>query len=320
MYGDVARSETYKRRLLDFLRRTYTLDADSLAPAKRGYYGETWRVGTPDGPYFLKVMAAEANKPGYIRSFALLERLRAHGVDFVSRPIAAQDGRLYAVFDGAIVGLFAWIDGENRQDEQTKPEEYRMMARVYAVPAAGLDLPADDLSTARADVFYAQWTRLKADAPDTASLSVLASLDERAALIGLRASRLAYFAAKCGGDLSGRFISHGDAGGNVLVTADGYRLVDWDDARIAPPERDAWFCLHWPWAMDAFDRALREGGIGYALRPERLAYYGYHYFLNYLTFSMDAFLDLRTDAAARAVEDYFSCWIEEELAFADRMA
>jgi len=68
----------------------------------------------------------------------------------------------------------------------------------------------------------------------------------------------------------------------VIVSEGKYHIVDWDDPRLAPPERDAWFCMHWNWATAAFNKALRENGIEYALRIERMAYYCYQYFFFYL--------------------------------------
>jgi len=36
-------------------------------------------------------------------------------------------------------------------------------------------------------------------------------------------------------------LTHGEPHpGNTMLTADGWRLIDWDTALIAPPERDLW--------------------------------------------------------------------------------
>ena len=36
-------------------------------------------------------------------------------------------------------------------------------------------------------------------------------------------------------------LTHGEPHpGNTMRTEDGWRLIDWDTARIAPPERDLW--------------------------------------------------------------------------------
>ena len=97
--------------------------------------------------------------------------------------------------------------------------------------------------------------------------------------------------------------------------------MDWDDPRLAPPERDAWFCLHWDWAMEAFNAALRANGIGYAVRPERLAYYCYHSYFFYLTEYMRTYFDIGDPDGeiAAALSDYFDCWIENEIRYAEKL-
>lgn len=60
-------------------------------------------------------------------------------------------------------------------------------------------------------------------------------------------------------------------------------MVDWDDALLAPPERDAWVMGFCDWARCLFQKSLRQQGIVYTLRPERLAYYGYYMFFFWLT-------------------------------------
>ena len=46
--------------------------------------------------------------------------------------------------------------------------------------------------------------------------------------------------------------------------------MDWDDPVLAPPERDAWFCMDRAWAMETFAQALR-GGARLHPQPDRLA-------------------------------------------------
>ena len=52
----------YKTELAAFIEREYGLAATSIVPAKRGYYGETWRMDTADGRYFLKLDNSAASE------------------------------------------------------------------------------------------------------------------------------------------------------------------------------------------------------------------------------------------------------------------
>ena len=306
MYSNVERSDEYKSRLLDFIRKKYGIGAFCITPAKRGFYGETWRLDASDASYFLKLVYPAAHRPVYKRSFQLIQHLCDHGISFISRIVKAVDGSLYTWFDGAILGVFDWIYGENIQNEKTKVQEYRMLAKVYSISPSSISIPREDFSGNSADRFYRLW-----DALHDRQLRSL--FEKNRAKIEHRAARLKRFSNLCRGDTADFFITHGDAGGNVIENGDRYFIVDWDDSIVAPIERDAWFCMAWEWAMTAWGDALRENGINYALRSERLAYYCYDFFFFYL----NAYLDAST--RAETVEEYTDGWIEESFMYADEI-
>ena len=56
MYSNIVRTDEYKRRLGEFVNHEYGLHALAINPAKRGYYGETWRFITSDTSYFIKLV------------------------------------------------------------------------------------------------------------------------------------------------------------------------------------------------------------------------------------------------------------------------
>ena len=318
MYSDVQRSNRYTRRLLDFIKCEYEIETGSVTPAKRGYYGETWRADATNNSYFIKLDYSAVHKTIYERSFPVVEHLHNHGIGFISRIVKAKEGSLFTSFAGAVLGVFDWIDGENIQNEQTKIAEYSILGKVYAVPPSGLSFSREEFSSASADLFFRQWDKLKIT-PDDSSKRILSIFEQHRERLTHRAERLAIFADRCKADTSHFYITHGDAGGNVIRNGDDFHLVDWDDPRLAPPERDAWFCLHLDWATTAFNETLRENGISYTLRPERLAYYCYHVFFFYLTEYMQTYFDIGnpTSSVSAALSEYFDCWIEEEIRYAD---
>ena len=255
--------------------------------------------------YFLKLVYSAAHRGIFERSFPVVQHLNDHGIGFISRIVKTRDGRLSAFYDGAAAGLFHWIDGENFETDETKIPEYDMLARVYAVPADGLDIRREDFAGSSAGRFFAQWDVL--DDPPTRAL-----FERRRDVLECRAGRLRRFAGHCQGDAAAFYITHGDAGGNLITGGDGRLcIVDWDDPMLAPPERDAWVMCGKPWAKCVFEKALRRHGISHILRSKWLAYYCYHYFFWYLT----EFLNERTDAGI--IAGYLDGWITESLAYAD---
>ena len=107
--------------------------------------------------------------------------------------------------------------------------------------------------------------------------------------------------------------------GNLIVSGDKYYIVDWDEPILAPPERDAWNMLFYEgkeWAGCIFQKALRDNGIRYTLRSERLAYFCYYYFFFYLTEYLDNFTRLDRKRKTE-LEQYFDGWAENRASYAD---
>lgn len=313
MYSHIIRSDEYKRRLIDFIRLEYGIDLFVITPAKRGFYGETWKVNAADHCYFVKIDYSDAHKGIYERSFPIMEHLQSHSIDFISRIVKTSDGRLSTRYDGAVLGVFDWIDGENIETDETKMPEYQMLAKIYTVPADDISIPREDFSGNSPDKFFSLWDAL-GDA-ETCSL-----FENNCAKLERRAERLRHFAAICRDDNTGFVITHGDAGGNLIVSGDKNYIVDWDDPILAPPERDAWNMLCYEgklgWAKCIFQKALRENGTDYTLRPERLAYYCYYYYFFYLTEFLDC---LDRVGIKEALHEYFNSdyWVENRTSYAD---
>jgi hypothetical protein len=287
------------------MRKEYNFDVDSLSPAGRGFFGETWRLEASGNSFFLKLVYFTAHKNAYERSFPIIEHLCNNGIDFISRIVKTADKRLFTRFDGAVLGLFNWIDGKNIENNETKIPEYNMLAKVYAVPHLGVKIPREDFAGKSAAGFFTQWSA-------TTDARINSLLEENRAMLEYRAKRLSHFAGLCRGDDSHFYITHGDAGGNFIVAKDKHYIVDWDDSILAPPERDAWVMGYRGWARRLFQQSLRRTGIDYTLRPERLAYYAYYMFFYWLTW-------LTGYTQCEDIMDFFNSYGAERIEYADKL-
>ena len=72
--------------------------------------------------------------------------------------------------------------------------------------------------------------------------------------------------------------------------------------------------------MSAFNDAPKENGINYSVCPERLAYYCYDMFFFYLNAYMETYFTLGGDGIAEKLTEYFNCWIEENISYADNIS
>jgi len=313
MYSNIPRDAEYIARLLDFIRREYPIEPMGISPAKRGFFGETWRVDTAERRYFVKLDYSVTHQGIYERSFPIVEHLNAHGIDFINKIVPTAHGALSARYDGAVLGVFDWIDGENIENDATKQPEYRMLAKIYAVLTDNLAIPREDFGGKIADKFFAQWERLRRN-PGAEAARICALFEQRRETLTHLAERLKYFAKRCAEDDAHFYLTHGDAGGNLIANGDRYAIVDWDDPILAPPERDGWVmeCFHW--AQAVFQAELAKNGIHYTLRPERLAYYCYHFCIFYLTEFLEEF---ERTGTAEVNEEFFDGWIAERMRYAD---
>jgi len=304
MYSNIVRDEEYKLRFRDFIQGEYGIDVNSISVARRGFYGETWKVSSLNTHYFLKVVCCREHMHIYEQSLPIVQYLCDHGIDFIGQIVKTRHGKLSTYFDGAVVGVFDWIEGENIETDETKIPEYEMLAKVYAIPYQGVDFLYEDFSSRCSDEF---WMHLRI----LDNKQILSLIDKNREKLEYRTERLNLFSTLCRVDKTGFVITHGDAGGNFFVSKNRNFILDWDGVMLAPPERDAWVMCSREWARDAFHKALSRNSIAYKLRTERLAYYCYRFFFFYLNSFIAA------DSEADVVTAFLDGWIEDSFRWAD---
>jgi len=310
MYSSIERDDVYKLALLNFVNTEYGIDAVYMTAAKRGFYGETWKLSARDEDFFLKIVYCDEHKSIYEQSFPITEHLNDHGIDFISKIVKTKYGELSTQFDGATVGVFNWIEGENTESDKTKPFEYQMLAKIYKVSYNDIVIPKEDFTKTCSDEFFHLWRKHN-------NKQTLSLLEKNRKKLEHRAKRLNKFSKICRKDFTGFVITHGDAGGNFLMGNGKNYIVDWDGATLAPPERDAWVMCGFDWARELFNKVLQDNGIAYSLRSERLAYYCYRFFFFYLNSFLYA--DSEVGIIKEDMEEYIDGWIENSITWADAL-
>ncbi len=317
MHNEILRSREYIHRLKKAIYEQYGIDAAEIAPAERGYYGETWKVRA-DSDFFLKMDYLSFHQKKFQQSLSVIEYLCGNGIDFVGKVIKTRKNKLYSNFDTAVIGLFEWIDGKNVETDQTKSTEYQMLCKIYQLTKPGLEIPSAVFSDNAAAHFYRQWETLKSAPKTDANDAVLAVLERFNEDIFHCASRLSYIAGLCRQDENTFYLTHGDAGGNFFIGDGRNYILDWDEVMYAPPERDAWVMGCYDWARNLFNDTLKANHIPYKLQPERLAFYCYHMYFFYLA----EFLTVHPISdQSRRIRDYFeNGWIKSRIQFADTVS
>lgn len=315
--NESTQNEQYISELNAFIQQEYGLAATSIVPAKRGYYGETWRMDTQGGRYFLKLDYSEQHQIRYRNSLEVVDYLCANGIDFVGAVVKTKAGELYCAFGSAVLAIFDWIYGENQETNETKIPEYEMLCKVYANSKPGFHIPQAVFSDEMALNFFCRWEQLKTQPANGEGQKVCELLAQKNGLLRHYAERLGYFAKCCGKGQANFYFTHGDAGGNLLVGGQAYYIPDWDEVMYAPPERDAWvMCCH-KWAVDLFNKTLHENKVDYELQPCRLAFYCYHMFFYYLVEFLKGFTK---GGLYKEIDDYFDSWIMERMEYAETIS
>ncbi len=172
--------------------------------------------------------------------------LRAFGCRFVVAPIATKTDGPFARFDRYAVALYPFIDGQGFSFEEPFGEADRervleLVAALHMVPVAAIRPPAtDEFVVPLLDQLDRALDReAAADGPYAATASLL--LVDNEARIRRMVARYEALLARHLKHPGPLVVTHGEIHpGNVMVTPEGWVIVDWDTALVAPPERDLW--------------------------------------------------------------------------------
>lgn len=246
------------------LARGWDADVASMAYQAVGFGSHHWDLLDAAGArWFVTVDELETKQRsldeplaaafGRLRaSLAAARDLRDCGAAFVVAPVPARDGEpLVRLNDRLTVALYPFVDGQSfTWGEFAAPAQRRgmldLIVGVHTAPAAARRHAAEDDFT----VLHRDELELALDSgPDAADVADCGPYARPAAhlvagnAVGLRRmlSRYDRLAAAARSRPSGLVLTHGEPHpGNVMLTASGWVLIDWDTVLVAPPERDLW--------------------------------------------------------------------------------
>ena len=226
-----------EERLLSTVEKAWGLRVRSARKAPGGE-AMAYVLDAGRGRYFLKVY--DPSRQGS-RSRARLDRVlpltRALSERGISpAPVEARDGRLFHEWEDRALVLFEWIEGVSpdpmrRLDLDTWRRLARTIARVHRITPEIPFSDGDDF-----DVPSRRDLRDCLDAPGPLGGLLEPRADEIREVLDL----LDDLGARFRSGEPRRVLTHGDLHGGNLVRSeeDELYVLDWDDALLAPPERD----------------------------------------------------------------------------------
>ena len=243
------------------LERGWGLTVASMAYRPVGWGSHHWEVTDAAGARWFVTADELANKrlsgsepltAGLRRLCAALAAamdLRAAGLTFVVAPVPARDGgpltRVAGVFG---VAVYPFVAGQSFGWGESPPGHRRalldMLIAVHTAPGvARRRALADDLTVPHRDTLEAA---LSAGAGGTGDCGPYARqagrlIADHAAPLRRLLARYDDLARQARSRPDRAVLTHGEPHpGNTLLTDGGWRLIDWDMALAAPPERDLW--------------------------------------------------------------------------------
>jgi spectinomycin phosphotransferase/16S rRNA (guanine(1405)-N(7))-methyltransferase len=179
------------------------------------------------------------------RALTAATDLRAFGCGFVVAPITTKADDPFVPFGRYAIALFPFIKGRSFSFEESLGQPARdqileVVVALHRVPIGAIRPPA-------ADQFVVPWLdRLDCSRRGTGSNGPHAAvasqlLIDHEAEIRSRIACYQSLVARHLRDPGPVVVTHGEIHpGNVMKTSEGWVIVDWDTALVAPPERDLW--------------------------------------------------------------------------------
>ena len=284
--------------LVAVLARSWGIEVAGLEYRAVGFGSHHWEVVEAGGARWFvtvdelgkrRVRPQETNAQVQERLAASLGAARAlrnlsARYDFVVAPIPSLDGNIVLeVAEGFCTAVYPIVEGESfewgeaRDPEQTSAILAMLIDTHDAPGGQSLGAPEDDFAIQMRGALeqaLADGVNTVDRGPYSVPLAKLLRENDEPLRSSLRKyDELVSSATTATVDASispRRVLTHGEPHpGNTMLAPEGWKLIDWDTAAFAPPERDLWF-------LDPGDRSVLQAyseATGYAPSADLLELY-----------------------------------------------
>lgn len=294
------------------LHDNYGFQTASITVGPRQFVAETFVVRRASGQrYFCKVIDKPLFIPKIMASLPALRQMHEAGFTRINHPIETVDGSLWVLVDDELVVLYNYIDAPQSYDYEPR-ELGRLIGKLHSLSSQiSTGINRENFTFAYQAEFEKLYHQvLQGQHVDEVLIALQAILRDREPEIATYFEVLNEVISACHGRSFELVVTHGDAGGNVLVKApDDIYIVDWDEILLAPRERDLWIMV----AERDFMSGYREICPGYEI--DQLAYdfyvsmqyfYYLYYYLTEIASKKDSAYRMQKLADLR---EYFDGWI-----------
>jgi spectinomycin phosphotransferase len=297
-------------RVAALLGDRYGLSVERVAPAPRGWTGETYRADTRGGGrVFVKVYPRQRLPPTAAGSLPVLAELHRLGLAEVSRPLPSASGALHEWLGDDLVVVFAHIDAAQLPFAFGGERAGDLLARVHAL-SARVTTPAarERFAPPYADELWPTLALARAEpGADEPRRGLRRFLDAQEGALEEGWAAFQEIARACRAASFEMVVTHGDWPFNLLEGADAtLHLVDWDELLLAPAERDTWYAD----GEAEFWRAYRARRPGHAESALATGFYVHNrYFEELVSFCKDILGDDPPERRAAVLDIVTGNWM-----------
>ena len=269
-------------QIVEYVRKVYGIDARHVGLAAGGDVEVTvYRVDSDEGPHFLKLRRDQPRNPPPLSRY-----LADSGITQVLAPLNPRDGYSSSRIGDLSATIFPFIDGENGFRRPLSEDQWTSFGAVVRA-LHDVRLPLSVSETMRQETYSDVWrskvrgylTGAPSQGPNDSVARELRGLLSRKRLeIATLVEHAEQFAASLRRRVLLVVPCHGDLhAGNVLIDSAGSLvIVDWDDAVLAPKERDLMFVgggVGGAWNRREESAAFYHGYGPASVDAEALTYY-----------------------------------------------
>lgn len=244
------RNDSYLRELKETLSSNYSLVINDIKEASRGVDGETWNVYIDNNQkVFVKIGYLKNHIQRMMKSAVAIQYMQEHEVNNINKIIKNNVGNYYTEFNNGIIILFEYIDGQIDFDIPYT----RVMENLIKIYKLG-----DNQIIQREDFEVEKLINNLNEAINSITNNVV-NLKKKINFYNLQIqtdiNNLLILQRRIN-KMGNKFITHGDCCVNIIEGSKKDYIIDWDDAMVAPIERDCWFFMNVKSKIDDINKML----------------------------------------------------------------
>lgn len=228
--------------LIMTIAEQYNIDIVKVTPGPRQFVATTYILEDEKGDHFFcKIIDKPILIPGIIDTLPAVEEMRKLGIDKICFPIRGLKG-LYFFLDNTLIVLFNYIHAERALDYDAY-ELGKQIATIHAItPKMAITPPKEEFIFPHYESYMELFEQnLVTVSVDPVIQELKKTLKVYEAEIRQYIDELHIVCSECIKTDAHFVITHGDLATNILVkTPKDIAIIDWDEMRLAPRERDLW--------------------------------------------------------------------------------